>query len=73
MALTDDNSGYYTCECDVIARLVRTRREFQGFQTGLLIEEGGVDCRAYATGDVVMIDGILSGLIVSQVESTKAC
>ena len=25
-----------------------------------------VDCRAYATGDVVMIDGILSGLIVSQ-------
>ena len=75
VALTDDNSGilYLKMSVDVIARTsedsARVSEVFK--QQASLIEDGGVvDCRAYATGDVVMIDGILSGLVVSQVEST---
>ena len=75
VALTDDNSGilYLKMSVDVIARTsedsARVSEVFK--QQASLIEDGGVvDCRAYAAGDVVMIDGILSGLVVSQVEST---
>ena len=76
VALTDDDTGilYLKMSVDVIAKTsedsARVSEVFK--QQASLIEnsDGLVDCRAYAAGDVVMIDGILSGLIVSQVEST---
>ena len=76
VALTDDASGilYLKMSIDVVAKnsedSARVSEVFK--HQASLIEDGDglVDCRAYASGDVVMIDGILSGLVVSQVEST---
>ena len=76
VALTDDASGilYLKMSIDVVAKTSEdSARVSEVFKhQASLIEDGDglVDCRAYASGDVVMIDGILSGLVVSQVEST---
>ena len=76
VALTEDGSGllYLKMSIDVVARnsedSARVSEIFK--HQASLIEDGDglIDCRAYATGDVVMIDGILAGLVVSQIEST---
>ncbi len=76
VALTEDRSGllYLKMSIDVVARnsedSARVSEIFK--HQASLIEDGDglIDCRAYATGDVVMIDGILAGLVVSQIEST---
>ena len=76
VALTKDGSGllYLKMSIDVVARnsedSARVSEIFK--HQASLIEDGDglIDCRAYATGDVVMIDGILAGLVVSQIEST---
>ena len=76
VALTDDKSGilFLKMSIDIVAKTSEdSSRVSEVFkQQARLIEEsdGLVDCRAYATGEVVMIDGILSGLVVSQIEST---
>lgn len=76
VALTDDASGilYLKMSIDVVAKTSEdSARVSEVFKhQASLIEDGDglVECRAYASGDVVMIDGILSGLVVSQVEST---
>ncbi|MBP13068.1 MAG: hypothetical protein CMA71_06000 [Euryarchaeota archaeon] len=76
VALTEDASGilYLKMSIDVVAKTSEdSARVSEVFKhQASLIEDGDglVDCRAYASGDVVMIDGILSGLVVSQVEST---
>ena len=76
VALTDDSSGilYLKMSIDVVAKTSEdSARVSEVFKhQASLIEDGDglVDCRAYASGDVVMIDGILSGLVISQVEST---
>ncbi|DAC45536.1 MAG TPA: MMPL family transporter, partial [Candidatus Thalassarchaeaceae archaeon] len=76
VALTDDASGilYLKMSIDVVAKTSEdSARVSEVFKhQASLIEDGDglVDCRSYASGDVVMIDGILSGLVVSQVEST---
>ena len=75
VALTKDGSQllYLKMSIDVMARnsedSARVSEIFK-HQASLIEEDGLIDCRAYATGDVVMIDGILSGLVVSQIEST---
>ena len=76
VALTEDGSSilYLKMSIDVVARnsedSARVSEIFKNQASLIENEDGLIDCRAYATGDVVMIDGILSGLVVSQIEST---
>lgn len=76
VALTEDSSGilFLKMSIDVVAKTsedsARVSEVFKHQASLIEDSDGLVDCRAYASGDVVMIDGILSGLVVSQVEST---
>ena len=76
VALTEDGGRilYLKMSIDVVAKnsedSARVSEIFKNQASLLESGEGLFDCRAYATGDVVMIDGILSGLVVSQIEST---